>query len=67
MDELNVLHEAMPGLFALVIYLVGALSLRPGEAYALQRRDVELAEADSGGLLHVSKGAKGVIKDGHKS
>lgn len=66
MDELNVLYEAMPGRFALVIYLVGVLSLRPGEAYALQRRDVELAEDGSGGLLHVSKGAKGVIRDGHK-
>ena len=66
MDELNVLYEAMPGRFALVIYLVGVLSLRPGEAYALQRKDVELAEDDSGGLLHVSKGAKGVIRDGHK-
>lgn len=66
MDELNVLYEAMPGRFALVIYLVGVLSLRPGEAYALQRRDIELAEDGSGGLLHVSKGAKGVIRDGHK-
>lgn len=66
MEELNALYKAMPDRFALVIYLVGVLSLRPGEAYALQRRDVQLSEDGSGGVLHVSKSAKGVIKDGHK-
>ncbi|QYN59887.1 site-specific integrase [Bifidobacterium asteroides] len=66
MEELNTLYEAMPGRFALVIYLVGVLSLRPGEAYALQRRDVNLADDDNGGRLHVGKSAKGVMRNGHK-
>lgn len=66
MEELNTLYEAMPGRFALVIYLVGVLSLRPGEAYALQRRDVNLADDGTGGRLHVGKSAKGVMRNGHK-
>lgn len=66
MEELNTLYEAMPGRFALVIYLVGVLSLRPGEAYALQRRDVSLADDGTGGRLHVGKSAKGVMRNGHK-
>ena len=66
MDELNTLAEAMPGRFSLVLYLVGVLSLRPGEAYALQRRDIELAEDGSGGVVHVTKSAKGIMKNGHK-
>ncbi|MBI0064548.1 tyrosine-type recombinase/integrase [Bifidobacterium polysaccharolyticum] len=66
MEELNALVEAMPGRFSLVLYLVGVLSLRPGEAYALQRKDIELVEDGSGGVVHITKSAKGIMKDGHK-
>lgn len=66
MEELNTLCEAMPARFSLILYLVGVLSLRPGEAYALQRRDIELAEDGSGGVVHVTKSAKSIMKDGHK-
>lgn len=66
MEELAAIHDAMPPRLALVIYLCGQLALRPGEALALERHDIELRDDDGSGVLHVTKNAKEIIKDGHK-
>ena len=58
MDELNTLYRAMPPRFALVVYLSGVMTLRPGEVYGLQRRDVRLKDDLSGGVLDIVRAAK---------
>lgn len=58
MTELDTLYHAMKPRLAVLIYLIGAMGLRPGEAYALQRRDVELNDDLTSGVLHITKAAK---------
>ena len=58
MDELKTLYAAMPPRLAVLIYLCGVMGLRPGEAYALQRKDVELRDDLSEGVLHITEAAK---------
>lgn len=60
MEELKTLYEAMTPRLAALVYLIGMTGIRPGEAYALQRRDVELAGDLSSGRLHITKAAKPV-------
>ncbi len=56
--ELKTLYHAMPPRFAVLIYLIGAMALRPGEAYGLQRRDVKLKDDLSGGEINIVRAAK---------
>ncbi|MBF9699068.1 tyrosine-type recombinase/integrase family protein [Bifidobacterium dentium] len=56
--ELKTLYRAMPPRFAVLIYLIGAMALRPGEAYGLQRRDVKLKDDLSGGEINIVRAAK---------
>ena len=66
MEEVQTIAEHMPARLALIIYLVGVLGLRPGEAYALERQDIEISPDHKGGVVHVTKSAKPLMKDGHK-
>lgn len=66
MNELKAIHDAMPPRLALTIYLCGQLALRPGEALALQRRDIALDADGQGGTVHITKNAKEVSRDGSK-
>lgn len=58
MSELKTLYDAMPPRLAVLIYLCGVMGLRPGEAYAIQRRDVVLRDDLTEGVLHITKAAK---------
>lgn len=59
-EELTTLYHAMTPRLAVLIYLIGILGMRPGEAYALQRRDVELSDDLASGTIHITKAAKPV-------
>lgn len=60
MEELNTLSAAMKPRLAVLVHLIGMTGIRPGEAYALQRRDVGLNADLSGGCLNITKAAKPV-------
>ena len=64
-EEIRAIADHMPARMSLVVYLCGVMALRPGEAYALQRRDIVLN--GDGGVVHVTKSAKPVTRDGHKT
>ena len=63
-EEIRAIADHMPARMSLVVYLCGVMALRPGEAYALQRNDIALN--GDGGVVHVTKSAKPVTRDGHK-
>lgn len=66
-EEIQAIADHMPARMSLIVYLCGVMCMRPGEAYALQRQDVVLPDTGTGyGVIHITKSAKPIMRDGHK-
>lgn len=58
-DDIRALADNMPRRHALIIYMLGVLGMRPGEAEALQRKDITM-DGDGHAVIHITKSAKRV-------